>query len=155
MAVGVSTRIHPAARRAGWVIDGIDAVADGFEAAGVTAPLRIHRQLLRSADSIQRTQQDLVPKRTRQLHDSITVSGPDELGELAVEIGPERFYAVFVEFGTSKMAPRPFVFPSLEKELPSFMEAMGKIAGDVFTAGSGGDVLSFPTGLSGSLAEAA
>lgn len=152
MAVAVSTRIAPAARRAGWRVEGFDAVADGFDRAGATAGIRARRALIEHGRRIKETQQELVPTRTRVLRNSIEMTGPDGLGELAVEIGPTKFYATFVEFGTSKMAPRPFVFPALERELPSFMAAMERIAGEVF---AGGDVVSFPTGLSGSLAEAA
>jgi len=35
-------------------------------------------------------------------------------------VGSPVFYALFLEFGTRKMAARPFLFPSLEEEGPAF-----------------------------------
>ena len=36
-------------------------------------------------------------------------------------------YAFYLEFGTSRMAARPFLFPSVEEERPIFMKALKEI----------------------------
>jgi len=54
--------------------------------------------------------QELCPVRTGRLRSSIYNV---ILGDLLVEIGAEAEYALFVEFGTYKMAARPFLLPSV------------------------------------------
>ena len=36
-------------------------------------------------------------------------------------------YSAFVEYGTSRMAPRPFVGPAKERNEPGFVQAIGQI----------------------------
>lgn len=42
-------------------------------------------------------------------------------------IGPTANYAPFVELGTSRMAPQPFMGPATDKRLPGYFSALGKI----------------------------
>ena len=52
------------------------------------------------------------------------MTGPTEG---VVEVGAE--YGVYLEMGTSRMAPRPFLGPAVEKVWPEFEAAMEKITG--------------------------
>lgn len=53
-------------------------------------------------------------------------------GGLAAIISPTAMYSVFVEYGTSKMAPQPFMGPALDAVEPSFISAMEAIGGEIF-----------------------
>lgn len=48
-------------------------------------------------------------------------------GGLTAEIGTNVFYAPQLEFGTTRIAPRPFLFPALERERPKFEKAVSDI----------------------------
>lgn len=50
---------------------------------------------------------------------------------LSAEIGPYAYYGHFVEFGTSKMGPRPYMGPALDEVGPGFAEALGRLGGDL------------------------
>ncbi|MFI2663277.1 HK97-gp10 family putative phage morphogenesis protein [Micromonospora carbonacea] len=67
------------------------------------------------------------------MRSSVTTSftGDGRSGAMEGEYGPEAHYAKFVEHGTSRMAPRPFVGPSLDAVAPGFIAACEAI-GDPF-----------------------
>ena len=46
----------------------------------------------------------------------------------AAEVIAEAFYANFVESGTSRMSPQPFMGPALDRVMPGFVAAMESIA---------------------------
>lgn len=80
-----------------------------------------------SAQRIVSTAQAFVPVDTGTTKSSIhaTIAG----GGLEAEIGPTTSYAPFLEFGTSRMAPRAFMGPALDRETPGFVEAISQIPG--------------------------
>lgn len=43
------------------------------------------------------------------------------------EVGPGAYYAPYVEFGTDRMAPQPFLGPAYDAVEPSFLAAMRRI----------------------------
>lgn len=49
---------------------------------------------------------------------------------LAAEIGPATSYARFLEFGTDRMAPRPFVVPAYTKNRKAITRALGQAVKD-------------------------
>ena len=53
---------------------------------------------------------------------SIAVTFEDD--GFSAEIGPTTEYAPHIEFGTSKMAARPFMIPALESERKPFLAAI-------------------------------
>lgn len=86
--------------------------------------------------------QDLVPKDTWATHDSID-KGRGVIhfgkGNWYLEFGPETFYSPFLEYGTWKMAPRPFMIPAgdlAEKALIRSVQAFLKLM-DTNTGGAG------------------
>ena len=48
-------------------------------------------------------------------------------GSLAVEIGPTASYGIFLEQGTSRAAPRPFMGPAADRHTPGFEQAMSQL----------------------------
>lgn len=82
----------------------------------------------KAAASVQRTAQMRAPVDTGNLRNSIGVA---RTGATSREIGPTANYGVFVEFGTSRMGPQPFMGPALESVRPSFEQAMAEIGIDL------------------------
>ena len=64
--------------------------------------------------------------RTGDLRKSIThiPGGIFEDGERAAVIGSDMEYAPYVELGTSKMPPRPFIRPAVEKHMADYAQIM-------------------------------
>ncbi|MEV5819300.1 HK97-gp10 family putative phage morphogenesis protein [Micromonospora haikouensis] len=64
------------------------------------------------------------------MRSSVTTSftGDAGSGVMDGEWGPEASYAKFVEHGTSRMAPQPFVVPSLDAVTPGFVAACEAIS---------------------------
>lgn len=62
----------------------------------------------------------LAPVRTGRLQRSIRFWG----GEGEYHVGSDVFYSIFVEAGTSKMAPRPFLMPALMQNIPLLRQAL-------------------------------
>jgi HK97 gp10 family phage protein len=117
------------------IVEGLDAVVDGFDNAGRTAGLRASRVVVDVARQIGQTQRDLVATRSRKTQESIEATTPDGgplgLGDLEAEIGPTWFVGRFLEFGTVNMAPHAFVFPSADRHLSDFERRLGLVAGDM------------------------
>lgn len=57
-------------------------------------------------------------------HSDLRLGGTD----YSVEIGPTANYGVFVEQGTTRMAPQPFMGPAADRHEPLFQQAMAQIA---------------------------
>ena len=77
----------------------------------------VQEQVNKSALNIQREAKKRCPVDTGALRNSITV---DFYGIMSAEIGPHMPYAPYVEFGTRKMAAKPYLFPAYEQEKPHF-----------------------------------
>lgn len=57
-------------------------------------------------------------------HSDLRLGGDD----YSVEIGPTANYGVFVERGTSRMAPQPYMGPAADRHEGPFAQAMAQIA---------------------------
>lgn len=66
----------------------------------------------------------IAPVDTGNLRASI---GTEMRGRYEAEVGPSAAYGIYVEFGTSRMAPQAFMGPSLDRYSGTFVEAMGKV----------------------------
>lgn len=72
----------------------------------------------------------LVPVRTGNLRDSIRVTPSSEAGRLglaAAGIAADAPYAGFVEFGTARMRPRPYIRPAVKRYEKEFLADMSKL----------------------------
>lgn len=73
--------------------------------------------------------QRIVPVDTGNLKNGIGVDfDSDGLGFTA---GPTASYGGYVEFGTSRMAPRAYMGPSFDRFIPQAVEAAGEILGGI------------------------
>lgn len=73
--------------------------------------------------------QAVVPVDTGYLKASLSVGNPNNVfemkpGDLNAVVGTAVLYSVFVEYGTHRMAPRPYLIPSAEAMRPVFFAAM-------------------------------
>lgn len=91
------------------------------------------REVVRkTARDITGTAKSLAPVDTGHLKASI---GHSDLrlpaqGVIEAEIGPTADYGIFLEIGTSRMAPQPYMAPAAERHEPAFVKAMSTIIGD-------------------------
>lgn len=64
------------------------------------------------------------PVRTGTLRRSIQTEVEDQTTKIIATIGPQVDYAPYVEFGTSRMAARPYMRPAFESEKEAAMDAI-------------------------------
>lgn len=84
----------------------------------------------KTAKDIEATAKAKVPVDTGNLKGSIGTSDLRRVGQsggLSVEIGPTAEYGEFVEFGTSRMAPQPYMGPAADVHLPLFEQAVTQL----------------------------
>jgi len=84
----------------------------------------------KTAKDIEATAKSKVPVDTGNLKGSIGTSDLRRVGQsgnLSVEIGPTAEYGEFVEFGTSRMAPQPYMGPAADIHLPLFEQAVTQL----------------------------
>lgn len=87
----------------------------------LTARERIARD---KAEELKKRAREMAPVRTGRLRESISYSRVKN----GYQVGPTEFYGAFVELGTSRVGPRPFLIPAAEEVEPQFVEAMREAA---------------------------
>lgn len=103
--------------------------ADIAQAARTTGA-RAQVVVRKTAIDIESTAKNLVPVDTGNLKGSIGHSDLRSVGRsgsLGAEIGPTASYGVFVEMGTTRMAPQPFMGPAADRHGPAFEQAMAQL----------------------------
>lgn len=70
----------------------------------------------------------LAPVDTGMLRNSITTAVTGD--GLTAAVVATASYAPFVELGTSRQAPQPFMGPATDRNTPKFHEAMSQLGGD-------------------------
>lgn len=112
-------------------IEGIDAtrsLAADLGKASRQAALMARAAVAKTVHDIEGTAKDLAPVDTGYLKSSI---GSELLGNAAMAIGrvgPTAQYSEYVESGTHKMRPQPYMGPATDAHEPAFHKAMQQIA---------------------------
>jgi HK97 gp10 family phage protein len=76
-----------------------------------------HDLVFKTAAAIEGQAKIICPHDTGYLRDSIIVT---EKGEMSAVVGPHTDYEIYVEFGTYKMAARPYLTPAAEGARPAW-----------------------------------
>jgi len=114
------------------VFDGVEqirSVARALDTSQTEVRRKARDAVRLSTLQVERGAKLRAPVDTGALRNSITSSftgtglGSDFVGEC----GPEVYYGVFVELGTVKMAPRPFLGPAFDEVEPAFVAALEQI----------------------------
>lgn len=66
------------------------------------------------------------PVDTGNLQNSISTS----IDGVTAEVGPTAEYGIYVEDGTSVMAPQPYLGPAFDRRVPAFEDAIAKLASE-------------------------
>lgn len=69
----------------------------------------IEKGIARSAELVLQTAKFYCPVDTGALRESIRA----EISKTGFEVGTDLYYAKFVEFGTSKQRPQPYLYPAI------------------------------------------
>lgn len=87
---------------------------------------RAARVLRSGAARIEADAKTAAPVDTGNLQASIgtTITGDGRHGSMTAEIGPTAHYGAYVELGTSKMAPQPYLIPAMERNEDSIIQAL-------------------------------
>ncbi len=105
----------------------VRALAADLSKAGPATARKAQQAVAKSAHDIQA--QAKPPVKTGALKASIGVDITD--GGFAAEIGPTVHYGAYVEFGTRRMAPQPYMGPAFDAVAPGFEEAITQIGGEI------------------------
>lgn len=99
----------------------ISRLATDLNGAGRRAESRCKTIVKRTGNAVVREAQKVVPVDTGALKNSLHVDvSPDSLG---FEAGSQLGYSGWVEFGTTRMAPQPYLVPSFEAQVAAAMPA--------------------------------
>lgn len=108
-------------------VEGVNEVAADLGKAAATVTARASEVIRKTAVKIASTAGDLAPVRTGALRKSIKA---DHRG-LSADIGSSVPYAGFVEYGTYKDSPQPFMGPALAHHEGDLVKEMEELGGDV------------------------
>lgn len=92
--------------------------------AGPIAAVKAARAVAKTAAMIESGAKQRAPVDTGTLRNSIDST----VSILTAEIGPTANYGAYVEYGTWKMAPQPYMGPSADAAEPGFRKAMEQVA---------------------------
>lgn len=84
---------------------------------------RLLQVIIQTGDDIVKDARSLVPVKEGNLHDSI-YSEPVGDG-YEIEVGAGMDYAGYVEFGTSRQSPQPYLVPAIERNRQRFFGRIG------------------------------
>jgi HK97 gp10 family phage protein len=120
----------------GVVIDGLDEVVRDLTFRAVAIQPVAAKIVVEHAGKLAQKMRDLVPVDQGDVLDSITAdqSATFDASGVYADAGPDpaankaAFVARFLEHGTIKMAPRPFIGPAADQTLDAFVAAMKAIA---------------------------
>lgn len=111
----------------------MNKLAVDFDRASGTVGAKASAVIRKTAHDIERDAKIFCPVDTGNLRNSIStgITGDGRFGSIEAEIGPTADYAAFVEYGTSRMAPRAYMGPALDRNTPDFVRAMEIVVGEI------------------------
>lgn len=112
-------------------LDGLGGLRAELRRAGPRTERLAEQALRRIATAIQADAKRAAPVDTGALRNSISTSVTRHGGSVTAEVGPTVHYGGFVELGTSRRAPRPYVGPAFDRHAPEFVEALRTLAREI------------------------
>jgi len=119
-----------------------------FDPESVEELRTVARVLDMSQTNVRRKARDIVRKAALEVEKGAKLRAPVDTGALrnsisttlfgaglgagdtiAAEVGPEVHYGIYVEYGTYKMAPRPYLGPAFDEVEPGFAAALEELGG--------------------------
>lgn len=107
----------------------LHALAADLGSAGPRAEKEASQVVRRSGLAVQNQARAIAPVDTGAHRSNIFMTSD---GGLSVSITAGQYYAVFLEYGTSKMPPYPALMPALEAVEPSFISAMEQVGRNIW-----------------------
>lgn len=108
----------------------VSALAASISASGGRVGAQVAQVVRASGARVERASKQIAPVDTGNLRNSIstTQTGDGRSTSISVAIGPTANYGIFVEEGTSRMRPQPFMGPAFEQVVPQFVSAIETLA---------------------------
>lgn len=103
-------------------------LAADLRKASAEVTVKASRAVRKAAFDIESGAKARVPVDTGNLKNSIGVSL--SATGLSAEIGPTAHYGIYVELGTRRMAPKPYLGPAVEAVEPAFIDAIEQLGGN-------------------------
>ena len=104
--------------------DDVRKVTADLSNAGPEIKRRGSQALRKTLLDTKRSAQNRAPVDTGKLKGSIGIT---LLGGISGEVGPTANYGYWVEMGTSRMAPQPYMGPAPDQHTPAFEQAMQQL----------------------------
>lgn len=101
-------------------------LVQAFQRKSVQLSTQLHIGVEEASLLVEGQAASLAPVDTGLLKKSITHRIIDRKGQPVGQVGTNVEYAAFQEFGTSKMAPQPFLKPALDKSRSSIREIIAR-----------------------------
>lgn len=98
-----------------------------LEDSGVTAEEKAGAAVEKTAADIEADGKVFAPVDTGHLVGSIS----SDVDGLSAEVGPTAEYGAYVEDGTSRAAPQPYMGPAADRRFPQFEDAIAQIGEDI------------------------
>lgn len=108
----------------------LNALAADLRKVGPRAQMKARQVVRKAAHDVEASAKRRAPVDTGTLRNSISTSST---GPFSAEVGPTVAYGVYLEHGTSKMAPRPYMSPALDEVTPAFVAAIEQLGGEMLS----------------------
>lgn len=104
----------------------VDRLLTDLAKASEQVARRASQAIAKTAHDIEADAKILVPVDTGFLKNSIS----SDIGELEAEVGPTAHYGGYVEEGTSRQSPQPYLRPAFDRRKEGLVKALDQIIGD-------------------------
>lgn len=101
---------------------GMEEAEQAFDSLPLAVKNRVREVVKGIALAVQKDAKERCPVDTGRLRSSIHVLFRDD--EMGAEVGTNVNYAGYVEFGTSRMRARPYMFPAAEEQQDHYTNQM-------------------------------
>lgn len=111
----------------------VNKLAVDLGRAGGRVGRKVAAATRKTAFDIKSDSKIMCPVDTGTLMNSIStdISGDGRFGAISAEIGPTADYGHYVEDGTSRMAPQPYMGPAFDRRAPGYEQACAQAAEEI------------------------